>query len=329
MKSAGNVAIVTGGFHTDGLSECFRNAGISYITITPDLGGGAMNVKLYNERMKENRETGNGERLTKSFNVSRSTPSVSAENQTLSELRNAIAWVDDKFPPSYEILLQTKDARQAKKAFLGESVTVSKSARITQLAREGRIVRGVQPGASVTASELRVGEFSAKPRTEQLETVKGWLAQGMERREKAMLVSSVGILSNMLSQEKTIQLLEEVIRSGDIIALAQDIPTTEMQEIFTSMRGIDRFEVKDIETLIETAPRFQRLAKKHPFAIMQNGRPGGTYVVLPEKPVSLVLFRIITLNPSLYQAAKDPAFLALLEDLVGEIISGEIVQQAA
>ena len=144
-----------------------------------------------------------------------------------------------------------------------------------------------------------------------------------------MLVSSVGILSNMLSQQKTIQLLEEVIRSGDIIALAQDIPTTEMQEIFTSMRGIDRFEVKDIETLIETAPRFQRLAKKHPFAIMQNGRPGGTYVVLPEKPVSLVLFRIITLNPSLYQAAKDPAFLALLEDLVREILSKEVSSKAA
>jgi len=329
---AGNVVIVTGGFHTDGLSQRFRDAGISYITITPDLGDGTMNEKLYNERMAERissptPEVKSGAALnpTSGFEEGQK----NAETSMLSELRNAIAWIDDKFPPSYEALLQTRDVRQAKKVFLGETVTVPKSAQITQLAREGRIVRGVPPGASVTASELRVSEFIAKPRAEQLETVKGWLAQGMERREKAMLVSSVGILSNLLSQEKTTELLEEVMRAGDIIALAQDILAAEMPEFFTSMRGMDRFEARDIDAMIGTSPRFQRLAKKHPFAIMQNGRPGGTYVVLPEKPVSLVLFRIITLNPSLYQAAKDPAFLALLEDLVGEILSQEISSKAA
>jgi len=120
------------------------------------------------------------------------------------------------------------------------------------------------------------------------------------------------------------------VQNGDIIALAQDVPVTEMPVIFSAMKGVDRFEAKDIATLIETTtPRFQRLAKKHPFAIMQDGRAGGAYVVLPEKPVSLVLFRIITLNPSLYQAAKDPAFLALLEDLVSELLSQTLSAKAA
>ncbi len=329
---AGNVVIVTGGFHTDGLSQHFRDAGISYITITPDLSGGTMNEKLYNERMKE--RTASSPPEVKSETTPNPTSGVgkglkAVSSSTLSELRNAIAWVDDKFPPSYEALLQTKDVRQAKKVFLGGTVTVPRSAKISQLAREGKIVRENKEGPAVTASELRVSEFSAKPRTEQLEAVTGWLAQGPERREKAMLVSSVGILAKMLSEERTARLLEEAVQGGGIIALAQDVPATEMPEIFTSMRGIDRFEAKDIETLIGTAPRFQRLAKKHPFAIMQNGRAGGAYVVLPEKPVSLVLFRIITLNPSLYQAAKDPAFLALLEDLVSEIISKELSGKSA
>ena len=143
-----------------------------------------------------------------------------------------------------------------------------------------------------------------------------------------MLVSSVSILAKMLPEEKTVKLLNEALKNGDIISLAQDVPITVMPELLSSLRGIDRFETADIATMIEKTPRFQRLAKKHPFAIMENGYPGGAYVVLPEKPVSLALFRIITLNPSLYQAAKDPAFLALLEDLVTEILSKELPKKS-
>ncbi len=325
---AGDIAIVTGGFHTDGLSQRFRDAGISYITVAPELGGTVMNEELYNERMRENRGTGSGERETHSFNVPHSTRSALSDGQTLSELRNAIAWIDDRFPESYEVLMQTHDVREAKKVFLGDVVAVSRPARIAHLSRGGKIVP--RPGArvEVSASGLRVNEFMAKPRGEQLQTVRGWLTQGPELREKAMLVSSVSILAKMLSEEKTVKLLEEALNNGDIISLAQDVPATEMPELFSSLRGIDRFEAADIATMIEKTPRFQRLAKKHPFAIMENGYPGGAYVVLPEKPVSLALFRIITLNPSLYQAAKDPAFLALLEDLVTEILSKELPKKS-
>lgn len=324
----GNIAVVTGGFHTNGLSQKFRDAGISYITITPELGGIAMNEKLYNERMKESRGTGNGKWETQAFNVPRSPFPASTDGRTLSELRNAIAWIDDRFSESYEVLLQTRDVRKAEESFLGSVVTVSRSARISQISREGRIVPGSKTGTTLKASELRVREFMAKPRPEQLGTVRGWLTQGPERREKAMLVSSISILTRMLLEERVAKLLGEAVKDGDIIALAQDVPAKEMPEILFSMRGIDRFEATNIERLVERTPRFQQLAKKHPFAIMENGRPSEAYVVLPEKSVSLVLFRIITLNPSLYQAAKNPAFLALLEDLVAEILSQELSKKA-
>ena len=73
-----------------------------------------------------------------------------------------------------------------------------------------------------------------RPRPEQLKAVRGWLAQGRERPEKAMLVSSVAILTRILLEEKAEKLLEEAVSNGDIVALAQDVPVTEMPAIFSS-----------------------------------------------------------------------------------------------
>jgi hypothetical protein len=338
----GNVAIVTGGFHTDGLSQRFRDAGVSYVTITPALGSALMNENLYRERMTEpgrkkvdNSKASAASAATKPLaenpaeitSLAKDVPT--APPQTLSELRNALVWVDETFPESYEALLQTRDVREAKKFFEDGSAAASKPAKVSHWARRGKIVAEPRSGTSVSASDLRVAELMAKPRAEQLQLVQSWLTQVAERREKAMLVSSIGILSKMLLEEKSVSLLKKAVGEGDIVALAQDVPAIKTPEILSSIRGVERFEAIDIATLIEKTPRFQRLAKKRPFAIMENNRASGPYVVLPEKPVSLVLFRIITLNPSLYQAAKDPAFLALLEDLVAEIISKELSGKSA
>jgi hypothetical protein len=339
---AGDVAIVTGGFHTDGLSQRFRDAGVSYVTITPALGGALMNENLYRERMTEAGRKKVDSPKTSAASAAAKTPAEDpaeiaspaqdipvAASQTLSELRNALAWIDETFPESYEALLQTRDVREAKKFFEDGSVAASKPAKVSHWARRGKIVPEPPSGTLVSTSDLRVAELMAKPRAEQLRLVQGWLTQVAERREKAMLVSSIGILSKMLLEEKAVSLLKKAVGEGDIVALAQDVPAIKTPEILSSMRGVERFEAIDIATLIEKTPRFQRLAKKRPFAIMENGRTGGNYVVLPEKPVSLVLFRIITLNPSLYQAAKDPAFLVLLEDLLAEILSQELSEKAA
>ncbi len=116
---------------------------------------------------------------------------------------------------------------------------------------------------------------------------------------------------------------------GSWILKFPKIPSGLFGEIFPICESILKALVENISDLLEKTPRFQRLAKKRPFAIMENDHPSVAFVVLPEKPVSLVLFRIITLNPSLYQAAKDPAFLALLQNLVAEILSKEVSGKAA
>lgn len=48
-----DVAIVTGGFHTHGLSAHLRASGISYIVISPDLANQPMDEKLYEKRMHD------------------------------------------------------------------------------------------------------------------------------------------------------------------------------------------------------------------------------------------------------------------------------------
>lgn len=50
----GNIVFVTGGFHTEGMSEKFEKAGISYMVITPDLASEAPNEELYFKRLSEN-----------------------------------------------------------------------------------------------------------------------------------------------------------------------------------------------------------------------------------------------------------------------------------
>ncbi|MCL2144249.1 MAG: hypothetical protein FWH43_01950, partial [Endomicrobia bacterium] len=55
MESAKNVcAVVTGGFHTDGVSEYFVKNGISFITITPNVAGGVQAAdEIYHKMAKE------------------------------------------------------------------------------------------------------------------------------------------------------------------------------------------------------------------------------------------------------------------------------------
>ena len=52
-RLSGNVAVVTGGFHTEGLSALFEQGATSYIVIRPELGEEKPNEKLYFQRIRE------------------------------------------------------------------------------------------------------------------------------------------------------------------------------------------------------------------------------------------------------------------------------------
>ncbi|HOW87061.1 MAG TPA: hypothetical protein P5561_03490 [Candidatus Omnitrophota bacterium] len=302
---AGNIAVVTGGFHTDGLSQKFRESGISYITVAPDLGGASMNEKLYAQRM--------GGPLRDPVSTGLRPGLDRVKDQTLSELRNALEWFDDRFQASYGVLLATNDVRKAVAAFTGNSPLSQTATR----------------RAALPATTFDETSFKLLGGAEQLRIVRGWFERIQGVHGKAMLVSQVSILKRLLEDEKVPGLIEGIVKSNDFLVLVQDVPLAEVPEIFLASRGIERFEVEDLDTLMNQTPKFQRFAKKFPFAIMKEGYKSGVYVVLPERPISLVLYRIIALNPNLYQSAKNPEFLALLENLVSEMLSQELPEKAA
>lgn len=303
----GPVAIVTGGFHTDGLSQKLRQAGVSYITIAPELGTEASGEKLYLTRMQETRP----------------------DAQTLSELRNATAWADERFAAAYTVLLQTKDVRKAVAAFQGNAVPASAAEKAPRLRASQKVFATGTAENSVPVSLLKESEFIAQSRAEQLATVRNWLEKSKSSQEKILLVSQASVLKKMLPEKTVPDLVAAIVQNNDTLVLVQDLPLTEVPESLLAPRGMERFDVEDIDTLIRRTPKFLRLAKKHPFAIMKDGYQSDAYVVLPEAPVSLVLYRIVALNPDLYRAAKDPEFLKLLQNLVTEIIGQESAQKAA
>lgn len=303
----GPIAIVTGGFHTDGLSQKLREAGISYITIMPELGEGTSDEQLYAKRMREMRTA----------------------DQALSELRNATAWVDKQFAAAYTVLLQTKDVRKAVAVFSGNTVPVSAPEKVSHLRAAKKIFPQKSVEVPISASPLKESEFMAQDRTVQLATVRGWLDRVRSSREKVLLVSQASTLKKMLPEQTVPPLVAAIVQNNDTLVLIQDLPLTEIPESLLAPRGMERFDVKDMDTLITQTPKFQRLAKKHPFAIMKDGYQSDASIVLPEAPVSLVLYRIVALNPDLYRAAKNPEFLRLLQDLVAEIIGQELPQKAA
>jgi len=314
---SGDVVIVTGGFHTDGLSERLRNAGISYITITPELGNEQPNLKLYEERMTEQRAAQDNLRgLTsrpRSLTPEVASGKVVPKTQNLSELRNAIAWVDERFAASFQVLLQSRDARKAVAAFSGNVLPATPGA--------------MRSPPAITAFDME--KFMTLGREGQLQTVRSWLQKLRTVHQKAMLVAEASTVKKMLTDEKVPAMIKGIVQGNDILALAQDIPIEEVPEPLLAPRGIERFEAKDIDQLLAATPKFQRLGKKWPFAIMKEGYSSDRYVVLPEAPVSLVLYRIIALNPNLYQSARNPDFLKLLQDLVTEALAREASQKAA
>ncbi len=315
---AGDIAVVTGGFHTSGLSQKFRDAGISYITITPELGDTAMNEKLYEKRMTEAEIP-----MEKSSETALSSADRAPTASTLSELRNALARIDEDFPPAVAILKKTKNVWKAKKRYLRYPVSVSPSQEISHLSREGRISPETKTGTSVNASRLRLDEFMAKPRAEQLAIFRLWL----KTQHKSMLVSSVSVLTKMLETPGTEARLKALVARGDLLFLLQDVAADKTPVALLS-RGIERIEASDLDAIQKTSP-FLSYARHRPYVFMKNGYTRSNHVVVDEDSVWLELFPVITASASHYENARNAAFLALIKSLGTEVISQEVAGRAA
>ena len=325
---AGNIAVVTGGFHTDGLSERFREAGISYITIAPDLGGETANVKLYNERMAAS--TGQHPRQSQALLPTSKPGFDPVERQTLSELQNSIAGIDERFLEALKVLFQTKDVRKAVRVFRGETVAVSKDDKVRDLAARKRLRKNAGP-ETVSVLNLRLSEFmTLLTHEEQLETVRALLERAKKPEHRPALISAVGALTNLAKNPDSEKIIARALKSGDPVALLKNGELPEELRLAASSGRVMFFEERGggMKALV-AEPSFLAFVRHHPTVVVLNNFASEKYPVLEEKPESFILFRIITLSPELYRWARDPAFLARLERLIVEILSQELTAKAA
>ena len=324
---AGNIAVVTGGFHTDGLSQKFRDAGISYITISPELGGTAMNEKLYVTRMAEGGGWRAKDSKPKAPSSIRPPPS---ESQTLSELRNAPVRAELRFPVAKEVLDVTNDLRLAEKAFAeGTPARASASDQIAYLRSQRRLVPKNADGGVLARQEFFIPEFMSLSHGEQLAQVKTWA-----RGPKVMAVSTIDVLQKMLEDPETEKVaatfLVEIKLVRDMIVLVQKADqASKINAELLDSNYIERFVAKDIRTLwSQENGKFGRMRKRFPAVIIQDGFEAEGVAVLPARPVSWIVYRLFALNPELRPSAGNMDFLNYLAGLMTEIRSQELPKKS-
>jgi hypothetical protein len=180
--------------------------------------------------------------------------------------------------------------------------------------------------------------FIRQSRDSQLAEIRAWMEKSGRADSRAMLAAETEAMKKLLENPVSEALFDRMIEAGDILALAQNrtIDPARLPDRLVFSKGVERFEVRnedpslpDIEVLLQGTPRFKRFAQKYPFAIMKSGYANERFVVLPESPAALVLYRLIALDAGLYRAARNPEFVKLLEGLVAEILSSGIVERAA
>ena len=322
---SGNIAVVTGGFHTDGLSQKFRDAGISYITITPELGNTAADEVLYETRMKEDRGSISGGSKPGTPSPIRN-PSAS----TLSELQNSVASADERFLKALDVLFQTKDVRKAVRVFRGETIAVSNSSKIRDLTARKRLRKNAGP-ETVSSLDLKVSEFmTLLTHEEQMETVRALMKRADQSKRRPALISSISTLLKIASFQNASELVERALKSGDPVALLKDGELPEELLRAGHAGKMQLFEAEDMQAMILGTPQFSSFILHHPPVIVMNDYASEKYPVLEARPESLILYPIITLSESLYLAAKNnPDFRNRLAGLVNEVLSQETVHGSA
>ncbi len=202
----GDVAIVTGGFHTEALSEQMKQAGISYIVVTPDLANEAPNDQLYFQRLQENM----------------------VSMQTLSALRNLIfittpedpetTVFDIAFPQAVNRVKETKNILEGvdmiKSPFYGEGAQL--------MAPAGRTA-----GLTGAAKSISEEEFTNLDPAKRLETFKAWLDSDEKSDLPILLVLAGKDLTYSLQDELNRQTVEAFKQNpnNSAVVLGTDFPT--------------------------------------------------------------------------------------------------------
>ncbi|MDD5216608.1 MAG: hypothetical protein PHN49_01410 [Candidatus Omnitrophica bacterium] len=273
----GDIVVVTGGFHTEGLSQQLKDAGISYMVIRPEIGTEATSDELYFKRLQDN------------------VPLV----QTVSPEKNRYAFLDAQFSKGVAALRKSKNITAA------ETIAID----------YGRT--DAPDEASTVPVTLGLSEFAAMEPIERQSKVEevwnstrtseppGARKETKPRRPTVIILIKASVLSRLLKTDEGLTIWQQKVAPDrdNRIGLILDVPDYPDATIGTSAR-VDRIPGADYDVV---ANKRYGPAKSSQIVVIANDYDGTLVRKLPEDAVSLLLAR--PLVEGLLRISIAPEFL--------------------
>lgn len=288
--ASSNAIVVTGGFHTAGLSRHLREAGVSYLVITPELGDTPHVTDLYYKRLAD---------------------TVTASAQTLSEAQNRFftSAFDTAFVQGVLFLQREKNIPGAVKivtdSFSGTSA-----------------VKTISSGSGKAVSW---DEFKTWDRKQQSSWVRTLLGKAQENNIRLYLLADHDVLNELIGDPDGKKIWDNVREErNNTVAVALKNPADISSELLGGKFKVERIQAASLEEAAASPKfkgRFQAALDQGLVAvILPEGSPlpDTRLVALKKHPVSL-FYRLFLSNPELRALAEQDAFLDLLKDLLEEI----------
>lgn len=258
-KLSGNIAVVAGGFHTEGLTEQFQKAGVSYVIVTPDLGDAAPDEKIYYERLGLNVAT-----------------------QTLEPVNRGLANFDESFAGA-QALSEARDLNGAEAKFLD---LMNKDAGSSS-ADAGNSAKGI-----TLAGFRELGPEGQKNK------IREWI-ENLKQPEASIVVAfKTSTFQNFLAVEKSKQMtlgLLEILKQNRLNTIAAYQDGEDYPEDLIGGRVMRKpYEAgADLPALLKKQfPSAYNKAKGINQIALISSEDGADLYLLPEDPVSLLLARI-------------------------------------
>jgi len=291
-----NVALITGGFHTDAISRELRKAGISYLVITPSLGGESPNQELYLKRLQDTLVAG----------------------QTLAPIQNRF------FSPQFDKgfvkgVLVLKDTRNIFKAV---EVTIS-------------FVENASGQRAPLVNQIDWANLKTLSCQELTEWLQSRIREAREENQRMYLVIDVPALESLLKDRVASSIWESIRedRANTVILGYENLADIPMEAIGGrfEVRRVQKPTADEIIRDTDFQTRYQAALNDNVVAVIlpkDRLSPDGRVLTLGIHPVSL-LFRIFLTNPTLRSLAGNPEFLDNINALLLDIQNLEAFLKAA
>lgn len=294
---AGNIAMVAGGFHTEGVTARLEKEGISYMIITPNLGENAepADHDLYVQRMSEN--------------LFETRPS----KETLAQYAVFLRGIFDKkaFADGIRVLEETRNLSQARMAVLKALETDGGKTA----ARSG------DPGVQIT-----VEKFMALDEAGQRKKVEGWLDEIKLSKMPVALGIRTSTLKKILEESAGWTYWKNYIIPDRLMTLGEFQDTEDvLVEPFIGMRRQPfriKMEIAGAPGAAEIA-QLKKSGKNAAVAIIDADYAAGeeSLLVLPARAASFMAARLLLENRISGKVSVD--FLQKIEDILTDIFTAQ------